>query len=299
MTPSEIICIEQKDFHSHPLLARLLQLHDIPKQLYIRGTLPNVTIDEYGRATPRVLTVVGSRKHTRYGKLALEKIISSLNKEEVIILSGLALGIDSLAHQSALSNTLQTIAVPGSGIATTAIYPASHKHLAENILDQGGVLLSEFPPDTKAAPWTFPARNRVMAALSDAVLVAEAEEKSGTLITARQALELGRDIGAIPGEILSPTSLGTNLLIRDGAYMIATTDDIYSLLHLTKKEKGDEDIELTADEKSIVIHLTEPLEKDALLIRSKLAPDVFMMTLSTLELKGIIEETFGEVRKIV
>ncbi len=298
---SSFTVIEQKDFASHPLLARLLELHDIPEQLYIVGNLPEVTIDEYGRATPRILTIVGSRKNTTYGRQALEMLVSSLKNEKVVILSGLALGIDGLAHRTALTNTMITIAIPGSGLDETVLYPGSHKNLAKDIVDHGGALLSELEPSTPAAPWTFPQRNRIMAALSDALLVVEAEEKSGTLITAKLALELGRDIGAVPGEIFSPTSSGTNMLIHEGAYTIASPENLFSLLHLSSPEKDvhKENHEFKEHEKIIIDLLREPLTKDTLLQETKLSFQDFVVAFSSLEINGHIQETFGEVRRLV
>ncbi len=298
---SSFTVIEQKDFASHPLLARLLELHDIPEQLYIVGNLPEVTIDEYGRATPRILTIVGSRKNTTYGRQALEMLVSSLKNEKVVILSGLALGIDGLAHRTALTNTMITIAIPGSGLDETVLYPGSHKNLAKDIVDHGGALLSELEPSTPAAPWTFPQRNRIMAALSDALLVVEAEEKSGTLITAKLALELGRDIGAVPGEIFSPTSSGTNMLIHEGAYTIASPENLFSFLHLSSPEKDvhKENHEFKEHEKIIIDLLREPLTKDTLLQETKLSFQDFVVAFSSLEINGHIQETFGEVRRLV
>ncbi len=294
-----ITIIPREKFSEHPLLARLLQLHEVPEQLYITGNLPDITLDEYGRATPRILSVVGSRKHSQYGKQAIEHLLASLPPEEVIVISGLAHGIDSIAHVSSLQHNIKTYAVLGNGLDTRVIYPSSHLHLAEEIVESGGMLISELPPLTQAANWTFPARNRIVAALSDAVLIVEAEEQSGTLITARLALELGRDIGAIPGEIFSPTSRGTHTLIRDGAYIIAHSDDLFSLLHLSKKETSQKKYTYSPEEETIMQLLTESKEKDLLLLESKLTPEKFLMTLSSLEIKGHIEEIFGEVRRIV
>lgn len=299
---NEIYCIEQNDFHKHPLLSRLLILHDIPEKIYYRGTLPEITIDEYGRATPRILTVVGSRKYSEYGKNVIEKLISSLKGKDIIILSGLAFGIDSLSHSAALKNSLTTIAVPGSGLNPSAIYPSNHVHLAHDITESNGLLLSELEPNTKAAKWTFPARNRIMSALSDAVLIIEAEEKSGTLITARQSLELGKDIGAVPGEIFSPSSKGTNMLIQEGAYAITNKNDVLELLHLPTDDT--EEVisslkNLTEEELLILNLLQEKTEKDLLLISSKLPFDKFLTAFSSLEIQGYIEETFGEVRRLV
>lgn len=297
--PFPLSIIPREEFKNHPLLARLLELHDVPDKLYIAGTLPEVVLDEYGRATPRILTVVGSRKYSNYGKLSVEKLLSSLAGQPVVILSGLALGIDGLSHEAALANHLLTLAIPGSGLDTKVLYPRTHVSLAERIVDAGGTLLSEFAPEMSAAQWTFPARNRLMAALSDALLVVEATEKSGTLITARQALELGRDIGAIPGDIFSESSLGTNMLIKEGAYMIRNADDLYDLLHLQRKELETTEYEYTKEEKNILDNLSEPMEKDTLLVKCELAPDQFLIALSSLEMKGCIQETFGEVRKVV
>ena len=294
-----VTIIPREKFSEHPLLARLLQLHEVPEQIYIAGNLPTITLDEYGRATPRILSVVGSRKHSQYGKQAAENLLASLPHDEVIIVSGLAHGIDSIAHISALKHNAKTFAVLGNGLDASVIYPSSHLHLAEEIVESGGLLISELPPYTQAAAWTFPARNRIVAALADAVLIVEAEEQSGTLITARLALELGRDIGAIPGEIFSPTSRGTHTLIRDGAYIIAHSDDLYSLLHLSKKEIKQKEYTYSIEEEIIMRLLTEPKEKDLLLLESKLLPEKFLMTLSSLEMKGHIQETFGEVRRIV
>lgn len=291
--------IPRDEFKNHPLLARLLELHDVPDQLYIAGTLPEVRLDEYGRATPRILTVIGSRKYTSYGKLAVEKLISSLAGEDVIILSGLALGIDGISHESALTNHLKTFAIPGSGLDAKVIYPRTHLPLAEAIVEAGGVLISEFAPEMQAAQWTFPARNRLMAALSDALLVIEATEKSGTLITARQALELGRDIGAIPGDIFSDSSQGTNMLIKDGAYIMRNANDLFDLLHLSRKAPSENAYDLTDNEKKVLDQLSEPVAKDTLLLKSELPADQFLMILSSLEMKGCIQETFGEVRKVV
>lgn len=290
--------IPREEFKNHPLLARLLELHDVPENLYVAGTLPDVALDEFGRATPRILSVVGSRKHSTYGKIAAEKLISALQGEKVVILSGLAFGIDAIAHDNALKHSLITIAIPGSGLDARVLYPNIHLSLAEKIAEAGGALISEFAPNMQAAQWTFPARNRLVAALSDAILVVEAAEKSGALITARQGLELGRDIGAVPGEIISETSHGTNSLIHDGAALIGNADDLYSLLHLTRKETAVAH-DYTDDEKNILDMLNEPMEKDLLLIRSSMPPEQFLTVLSSLEMKGCIQDTFGEVRKVV
>lgn len=297
--------IPQKEFSNHPLLSRLLELDQIPKEINIQGTLPEVTIDLYGRATPRILTIVGSRKNTAYGRQALEMLLASLKGQSVVILSGLALGIDGLAHHNALKNNLITIAIPGSGLDEKVLYPRSHKNLAKDIVENNGALLSELAHNAPAALWTFPMRNRIMAALSDAVLFIEAEEKSGTLITARHAIELGRDIGAVPGDIFSPTAFGTNMLIREGAYAITSPDNLFDLLHLSKKgtDKVSSDDtykkKYTSNEKIIMDILREPIDKDTLFTITGLTFEDFISAFSSLELNSQVEETFGEVRRLV
>lgn len=294
--------IEEHLYASIPFLSRLLALASVPKELYIEGEIPEITFDEYGRAIPRILTVVGSRKHTTYGKDAVEVLLKGLQGEPVIVLSGLALGIDGLSHKTALSHNIQTIAIPGSGLSRRVLYPKAHLHLAEDILKEGGVLISELKEDEESSPWSFPSRNRIMAALCDAVLIIEAEEASGTLITARQALELGKDIGVVPGNIFSSSSKGTNALAKDGAQIITSTEDLFDLLHLSyenKKEEISVPLTLTSEESAIMNLLTEPHQKDDLLIKSNLPTSVFLTALSSLEIKGYIHETFGEVRKVV
>jgi DNA processing protein len=230
-------------------------------------------------------------------------LLTSLEGQDVVIVSGLALGIDGLAHRSALKNKLVTISIPGSGLSEKVLYPSTHKNLAQEIVSSGGALISELPHETSAAPWTFPMRNRIMAALSDAVLFIEAEEKSGTLITARQALELGRDIGAVPGDMFSPTSFGTNMLIREGAFSVTSPEDLYDLLHLSKKDTEEKEKKIlknyTEHEALIMKTLREPLDKDALFTMTQLSFEDFISAFSTLELNGQLEETFGEVRRLV
>lgn len=298
MSPSSFI--PQSAFKDSPLLSRLMELSNIPKGLYVRGRLPEITLDAMGRATPRILTVVGARKNTSYGRRAVEHLLSLLDKDEVIILSGLALGIDGEAHRTALKKNLRTITIPGSGLDSSVLYPSTHKSLAREILDNDGILISELEDNARAAQWTFVARNRIMAALSDAVLIIEAEEKSGTLVTGRQALELGRDIGAVPGDIFAPTSLGPLSLIRDGATPITTPEDLRQLLNLPEKNTTEKtSLDLNEQEKIIMSLLREAKDKDTLLEESGLSLSDFLMTITTLEMKSYIEETFGEVRKIV
>ncbi len=290
---------KQKDFASHPLLQRLLTLHDIPKEIYIEGELPSFSCDEFGFATPRILTVVGSRKGTEYGKRVIEHLISSLKGEDVVILSGFAYGTDTLAHKAALKHGIKTFVVPGSGLDIKVLYPRTNYNLREDILKRNGVFLSEYTPLTSPLPWTFPKRNRIMAALSDAVLVIEAGEKSGTLVTARQALELGKNIGAVPGDIFSETTYGTHDLIKNGASPITTKEDLFDLLRLPYKGEVKVIRTLTVHEETIYTLLREPQQKEQLFTLSKLSFGDFMVAFSSLEIDGYIFDSLGEVRRLV
>jgi len=175
--------------------ALLKEIPDLPEKLYYTGaSIPQNNV---------LIAVVGSRKYTEYGKRAAESIIAGLRGYNVSIVSGLALGIDGIAHRAALKNDIQTIAVPGSGLDLRHIYPHSHRGLAEEILKKNGALFSEYEPDAKIYPSNFPARNRIMAGMSHAVVIIEAAPKSGTLITARLAMEYNREVFAGPGSIFS------------------------------------------------------------------------------------------------
>ena len=174
---------------------QLLEIPQPPKTLYIRGTLPS--------QDAIYLAVVGSRKYTSYGRDICEKLVRGLAGYPVIIVSGLALGIDTIAHKTAMSVGLTTIAFPGSGLDNSVLYPRTNLSLAQEIINAGGCLISEMQPTERATLYSFPQRNRLMAGISKAVLIIEAEEKSGTLITARMALDYNRDVLAVPGSIFS------------------------------------------------------------------------------------------------
>ncbi len=294
--------IEQKKFGENLFLKRLLELYDIPKALYLEGVLPTFVEDERGFLNPRVLTIVGSRAHSHYAGEVIDYLVSSLKGENVIIVSGLALGVDALAHRTALANGLLTIAIPGSGLSPETLYPREHMRLAEEILSAGGALISELSPESRAAKWTFPSRNRLMAAVSDAVLVVEAREKSGTLITARQALELGKNIGVVPGSIFSDHLKGSHNLLQDGATPITDSSHLFELLAL--KKEGEEAKEktlplLSGDEKKLYGLLSSPLSKSELLEKSGMSPSVFLTTLTSLEVGGLVRSSLHEVRKVM
>ena len=198
----------------------LRTIPDPPAILYAQGTL--LLSDSFS------LAVIGTRRCTRYGERQTERLTSALVQNGFTIISGLARGIDGIAHRSALSNEGRTIAVLGSGLLR--IYPPEHKSLAQRIIDFGGCVLSEYPPLHPPAKWTFPQRNRIVSGLSLAVLVVEAPLRSGAMISVRMAGEQGRDIFAVPGSIESQASSGCNQLIKDGAYIVESVDDILNVL---------------------------------------------------------------------
>lgn len=275
---------------------RLLEIPQPPKKLYLKGTMPS--FEKY-----KFLTVVGSRKHTSYGRDAVLKIIEGLRDYPIVIVSGLALGIDTLAHKAALKNGLITIAVPGSGINESVLYPKNNIFLAREIIEKGGAILSEFEPDLKAAPWTFPQRNRIMAGLSDAVLIIEAEEKSGTLITARMALDYNKIVLAVPGNIFSETSIGTNRLIKEGAYAVTKAQDVLVALGINPIEENFESNknkyeDCGDEEKEILKILIEPISRDEIILKLKKDISEVNTILSLLEIKGYIKEEIGLIQKI-
>ncbi len=268
----------------------LRQIVDPPACLYIKGTMPP--------ADCKILTVVGSRKYTEYGKEVCERLIASLAGLPVCIVSGLALGIDSIAHRAALRHSLHTIAVPGSGLADEVLYPPSHFGLAHEILDASGALLSPFPNTTAANIWTFPGRNRIMAGMSHATLVIEAGIKSGTLITAKHAVEFSRDVFTVPGSIFSKQSEGPHMLIRLGATPITSGDELRAALGFTVEEKP-KTIKLSTEEKRLADLLIVPLSRQDLYAQAGAAgigTAEASILLSMLEIKGAVAESEGLIR---
>lgn len=201
---------------------RLTELYDPPFALFYRGILP--------AHDTLLFAVIGTRKLTAYGLHITQPLVEEVARHGIVIVSGLALGIDALSHMAALSAGGTTIAVLGSGVDRQSMYPRANAYLAEQIVDQGGCLLSEYPVGTSPQKHHFPARNRIVACLSKSVLVIEAPEKSGALVTARLALEYGRDVCAVPGAITNPASKGSNELIKNGAIVITSSQDVLDLL---------------------------------------------------------------------
>lgn len=288
----------------------LREINDPPGKLYIRGNIEKLAEISKENSGGKILCVVGARKYSNYGKEAVEKLIAGLKGYNICIVSGLALGIDSIAHRAALDAGLYTVAFPGSGLDPSVLYPATHARLAEKIVESGGALMSEFEPTMEAAPWTFPSRNRLMAGVSHAVLVVEAELKSGTLITSKYATDYNRDVGAVPGPIFSPLSRGPHMLIRNGATPVTCVDDLLELLGFARRE-GQSSLHfndlrnnphfqsLGETDKKVVTFLQRGAEsKDTLVRELSLDPKTLNMVLSSLELEGFIKEEGGVVRVV-
>lgn len=269
----------------------LREIPDTPKELWVEGTLPRW--DEV-----RVLTVVGSRKYSQYGKDVCEKLIAGLAGYPIVIVSGLAIGIDTIAHKAALSARLPTIAVPGSGLDRSVLHPRSNARLADEIVAAGGALISEQKPLAPAGLHTFPRRNRIMAGLSHAVLIIEAGEQSGTLITARLALDYNRDVLAVPGSIFLPGTAGTNRLISEGATLIHTSETLIRALGLIPLMEGVRERPTLNTQELLVYKILEheALERDVLLSRLPLLTAEANVLIATLEMKGIIVERGGEIQ---
>jgi DNA processing protein len=260
----------------------LREIPQPPQSLNYRGSLPPPDLT--------LLSIVGSRKYTSYGKQVVEELVGGLRHYPVGIVSGLALGIDSLAHEAALKYHLYTLAIPGGGLSDKVIYPASHKRLAQRILESGGGLLSEFAPDFKATPWSFPQRNRLVAGISRATLLIEATPKSGTLITARLTVDYNRDLLVVPGSIFSENSKGAHQFLKLGATPITTPTDLVEALGLQTEsiEPIQPTLTLTPTEQSIVELLIAPTHRDELIRQLNLPVHEASQVLMMMELQGHI-----------
>ena len=250
-------------------------------------------------AGPRV-AVVGSRKPSPYGEAVAEQLSSDLAAAGVIVISGLAIGIDAAAHRGALNGGGTTVAVMGTGV--DLVYPAAHSRLAEDILASGGALVSQFADGTQPRRANFPARNWTMAALSDAVVVVEAAEGSGALITAQAALELDREVLAVPGSIFSPLSVGAHGLIRDGAGLVQNARDVLAALGVGLEVLDDPlkppagiGFEPARARDGLLIHLSEAMAVNAAELARKVQLPVaeVVSRLTSLELEGAVRRHAG------
>ncbi len=260
---------------------KLLDISSPPKQLYVLGDLTD--------GNSYKIAVVGTRKPTKYGRYVTETLVGELARFGVTIVSGLALGIDGLAHRATLEAKGKTIAVMPCGL--DKIYPASHRGLAKEILSTHGALVSEYEEGMPPLVQNFPARNRIVSGLADGVLVIEAAARSGTSITAGFALEQGKTVMAVPGNINSPMSVGTNNLIRTGAFPVSSVTDILNACGLEDLQadktnaRGD-----SASEQAILDLLMKgPSDADELQKVAKMKPSEFSQALTMLEIKGTIK----------
>lgn len=298
----------------------------VPRQMRMRGTFPNTINYKW-------LAVVGARNHSLYGKLVCEQLIAGLAGYPIIIVSGLAHGIDTIAHTTALNHGITCIAFPGSGLDQSVLYPRRNFYLAEKILRSGGCLLSEYDDYQKTAHWIFPMRNRLIAGCAHATLIIECTNESGTRITAKLATEYNRDVFAVPGNINQQLSEGPNELIKLGAVPITSSEDILYALGITPqtdiaqpKTGKSETIEtladkshyaksinelvqveqnplfdlfpITVDHKYILNSITQPIHKNEL---AKRCPSINTATLNTriteLELMNKIKVVLGVIYK--
>lgn len=276
---ARVMVIEDQDYPE-----ALCRLYSPPLVLYIRGSL--------GRQ--RGVAVVGTRKATPYGRQVVEMVVPTVVAAEHAVVSGLARGIDTLAHGAALRCGGHTIAVMGRGLDD--IYPRENSLLAEKIVEQGGALVSEYPEGTPPLAWHFPARNRIISGLSRVCLVVEGDMGSGALITAEHALEQGKDVLAVPGSIFSPQSKGTNYLLAQGATPLLDPRAIYEALGVAAKPKEASPTELTPEESLVLMALgTEPQSVDEICLRTGFPVAVAAAALTALEVTEAVERLPGGV----
>jgi DNA processing protein len=276
---------------------RLLNCYDSPTLLYYRGTAD--------LNTSKIIAVVGTRHHTEYGKTVCEKLIEELAGENILVISGLAFGIDTIAHKTALKNNLQTVAVLAHGL--DRIYPSQNKNLAKQMTEHGG-LLTEFISQTNPDKQNFPKRNRIVAGMSDAVIVIETGKKGGSLITAELGNNYNKDVFAIPGRVNDSKSEGCNYLIKNNkAALINNADDLLELMNwkqLAKpaaKKQRELFIELSSDEKIIIdiLQQKENIHIDELYFKSNLSSSAVAAALLMLEMQGIVASMPGKLYKLI
>ena len=276
---------------------RLLNCYDSPALLYYRG---NADLN-----TSRIISIVGTRNNSDYGKTVCEKMIEDLQAENVIVVSGLAFGIDTIAHKAALKHNLQTVAVLAHGL--DRIYPPQNKSLAKQITEQGG-LLTEFISNTNPDKQNFPKRNRIVAGMCDAVIVIESGKKGGSLITAELGNGYNKDVYAIPGRTNDSKSEGCNYLIKNNkAALINSAQDFLEMMNWTSaskpsaKKQRELFIELAPDEKIVVdiLQQQENIQIDELYFKSGLSSSAVATALLMLEMQNIIISLPGKVYKLV
>jgi DNA processing protein len=262
-----------------------------PSALYVEGTLlPSDRL---------AIAIVGTRSPSPEGRILAYRLGRDLGSVGVTVVSGLAYGIDTETHKGALDAGARTFACLGSG--TDIVYPKSNKRLFERIKEHGA-LISEYPPGTKPQRWTFPARNRIIAGLSLGVVVVQAPEKSGALITADWALKFGRPVMVFPGSVLSRKNIGSNRLIQDGAYLVTGAEDVLSFLKQETEYvpeftngKTESTRPITLEEGAVLNVLEDGIQTlDTLMIKSGLSPRKVLTVISSLEIRGLITRLAGQ-----
>ena len=281
----KILTYEDKKY---PLL--LKQIPDFPLSLYYKGDLDNINF-EYN------LAIVGSRNASASAKLALNKIISSLNNSNLTIVSGLAYGIDAQAHKSAIENNIKTIGVIGSGLDIT--YPNQNKFLYEEIKNGAGVIFSEYPLKTHPAPQNFPQRNRIVVGMSKGTLVAEAQIKSGAMISANLTLDYNRELMCMPGNITNPNTEGIYHLIKNGAGIVVNAQDILNQMNWDVVASQDEiNLELNELQKKVLdIISIEAKSFDEIISLADVEVSQLMITLTELEIRGLVVQNNNKYYK--
>ena len=282
-----------KDLEAAEFPPLLKEIPQPPKSLNYRGQLPSPDL--------KLLVVVGSRHYTNYGREVVDYLIEGLRGYSIGIVSGLAIGIDSLAHEAALRAGLYTLAIPGGGLDDSVIYPARHKPLARRILESGGGLMSEYEPTFKATTWSFPERNRLVCGIAPATLVIEAAEKSGSLITARLTSDYNRELLVVPGSIFSNNSKGTHQFMKLGATPVTEPEDILEILNINEVSRQSAPQAPDADsplEQKVLDLLNEPLDRDTLIRQLDLPTQEATALLMQMEMNSQIKEQSGVYRKL-
>lgn len=279
--------VETCSVHEFP--THFAHMPKAPEKLSFVGSLPS---PDY-----KYVTIVGSRKHSDYAREACERLIAEMSGFPVVIVSGLAYGIDACAHRAAMKNNLTTIAFPGSGLGQKVLYPAGHRQLANEIVAAGGCLISEFDNTQPALPWTFPVRNRLMAGIADVVIVIEAREKSGSLITAREAADYGRTVMVVPGPIYDERCAGSNQLLFDGAIPILNGNTILHELGFSV-DATQPALPLrsyTPEEQQIIDCLYEPKTRGELARVLKIPMPELNQRITLLEIQGYVKDSGGSI----
>lgn len=279
--------IFQINLSDYDYLRDLPHIPDPPKKLFIRGKLPAKRV--------KTVAIVGTRKPSAYGREIATKIASECAKNGIVVVSGLALGIDSIAHRAAIDSGGKTIAVLANGV--DKIYPRSHEDLGQKILQTNGAILSEYPNNTPARPWQFLARNRIVSSLADAVVIIEAASRSGTLSTANHALDQGKEIFAVPGNITSPLSAGCNQLIKNGANPLTSVEDLLDFLIPNRFEKQTQLFKGDTSEENVILEFLSKngtTSSDTIIKQTKLSASEFNQAITMLELKGLALNNGGE-----